>query len=148
MKNPKNKGQAIVEMALVLPIFIIVVIGIFDFGRALHCWSNINYQCVQAARTATKRINPLIARNWFTASTHPPLEEVEPVFWKFRSPMMPQDKYSNVSFTGVGTSDKIVEVRASFSMTLYTPLIGALVGGENKESGALTIHAFAREQKE
>ncbi|MDN5280809.1 MAG: TadE-like protein [Clostridiales bacterium] len=143
----KKRGQAVVEMALVLPIFIFVIIGIFDFGRALHIWSNLNYQCMQAARAATKRINPLIARNLFTPSTHPTLEEVQAAFWKFRSPLMPEDQYSNVTFTGVGTSDTQVEVKASFNLTLYTPLVGALVDGENG-GGALTVTASARENKE
>jgi hypothetical protein len=143
----RNNGQAIVEMALVLPIFIFVLIGIFDFGRALHAWSNLNYQCVQATRAATKRINPLIARNVFTASTHPPLSEVQEAFWKFQSPLMPKDDYSNITFAGVGTGDKTVEIKASFNLSLITPFIGSLVGGQNKD-GALTISASASETKE
>lgn len=143
----RKKGQAIVEMALVLPIFIFLLIGIFDFGRSLHVWSNLNYQCMQATRAATKRINPLIARNIISPSSHPSLSEVQAAFWNYRSPLMPQDKYTNVTFIGVGTSDATVEVRASFNLTLYTPMVGALVGGENGD-GALTIHASARENKE
>ncbi|GAB4270977.1 MAG: hypothetical protein Kow0029_08300 [Candidatus Rifleibacteriota bacterium] len=145
--SKRNRGQAIVEMALVLPIFIFMLIGIFDFGRALHAWSNLNYQCMQAARVATKRINPLIARNVFSSTTHSSLSEVQEAFWKNRSPLMPQENYSNIVFNGVGTSNKTVEIGASFNLTLYTPLIGALVGGENG-NGALTIHAVARETKE
>ncbi|MGM0599572.1 MAG: TadE family protein [Candidatus Rifleibacteriota bacterium] len=146
MKLRKN-GQALVEMALVLPIFIFVLIGIFDFGRALHAWSNLNYQCVQATRAATKRINPLIARNVFSPSTHPPLSEVQNAFWKFQSPLMPKENYSNVTFTGVGTNDKTVEIKASFTLSLITPFIGSLVGGQNKDGG-LTISASASETKE
>lgn len=144
--NKKN-GQAVVEMALVLPIFIVLLIGIFDFGRALHVWSNLNHQCVQAARAGTKRINPLIARNVFSTSTHPPLEELQTEFWRYRSPLMPQDQYSNLTFSGVGTNDQTVEVKASFNLTLYTPILGSVIGGE-KGSGALTIHASAQERKE
>ncbi len=142
-----RKGQAVVEMALVLPIFIFVLIGIFDFGRALHTWSNLNFQCMQAARAATKRINPLIAREVFGVNTHPDLSEVQAAFWKYRSPMMPQDMFTNVTYTGVGTADKEVRVSASFRLSLYTPLIGSLVGGNNGE-GALVISAVAAENKE
>lgn len=143
----RRKGQAVVEMALVLPIFIFVLIGIFDFGRALHTWSNLNFQCMQAARAATKRINPLLARNVFSASTHPSLTEVQTAFWKNRSPLMPQSNFSNISFAGVGTNNTSVEVRASFQLSLYTPLLGSLVGGNNGESGLL-ISAVATENKE
>jgi Flp pilus assembly protein TadG len=145
--NLRKSGQAVVEMALVLPIFIFVLIGIFDFGRALHTWSNLNYQCVQAARAATKRINPLVARNAFSATTHPPLSEVQQAFWQFQSPLMPRSNYSNITYTGIGNSNRTVEVKASFNLKLYTPVVGSLVGGEKKESG-LTIHAIAKENKE
>lgn len=147
MMKSSKKGQGIVEMALVLPIFLIVFIGIFDFGRALHCWSNLNYQCVQAARAATKRIHPLIARNVFSASTHPSIEEVRNAFWKNQSPMMPRTDYSEPVFNGVGDNSQVVEVRASFNLSLYTPIMGGLVGGENKD-GAITLHATASERKE
>ncbi len=146
-KIQKKSGQAVLEMALVLPIFIIILIGIFDFGRALHCWSNLNYQCVQAARAGTKRINPLIARNVFSSTTHPGITEVQAEFWRYRSPLMPEPEYSNLSFGGIGTSDQTVEVRASFNLSLYTPVLGPLVGG-NQKDGALTINASARERKE
>lgn len=147
LKKQKNSGQAVLEIALVLPIFIILLIGIFDFGRALHCWSNLNYQCVQAARAATKRINPLIARNVFSSTTHPGITEVQTEFWRYRSPLMPQSEYTNLSFAGIGTNDQTVEVRASFNLSMYTPILGPLVGGSQKD-GALTINAAARERKE
>ncbi len=146
LRNRKH-GQQLVEMALTLPIFIMVVIGIVDFGRALHCWSNLNYQCMQAARAATKRIHPLIARNVFSKDTHPALEVVQQAFWKNRSPMMPEADYSNLVFTGVGNSDQKVEVKASFNMSLMTPLIASVVGGSNRD-GAITINALACENKE
>ncbi|MBU1107429.1 MAG: pilus assembly protein [Candidatus Riflebacteria bacterium] len=147
MRKKAKNGQAIVEMALVLPIFLLVLIGIFDFGRALHCWSTLNYQCVQAARAATKRINPLYTQKIFSETTHPSIEEVEAAFWKFRSPMMASDSYNAMVFSGIGTASQTVEVRAAFNLELITPLLGGLVGGENKP-GAITIHATAKENKE
>ncbi|HNX75483.1 MAG TPA: TadE/TadG family type IV pilus assembly protein [Candidatus Rifleibacterium sp.] len=154
MQNRRAKrGQQLVEMALTLPIFIMVIIGIIDFGRALHCWSNLNYQCVQAARAAGKRIHPLIARNVFSKDTHPALEVVQEAFWKNRSPMMPEASYSNLEFkgvgnnTGVGIAKETVEIKASFNMSLMTPFIGALVGGTNRD-GAITISSIVTERKE
>jgi hypothetical protein len=144
----RNKGQAIVEMALVLPIFIFMLIGIFDFGRALHAWSNLNYQCIQAARAGTRLKRKLVgAGNIIAPSLYPTMDDVQKAFWKYRSPLMPQDKYANLSFSGVGTTNKTVEIKASFNLTLYTPVIGSLIGGNNK-SGGLTIHASAMETKE
>ncbi|OGK06113.1 MAG: hypothetical protein A2W80_05735 [Candidatus Riflebacteria bacterium GWC2_50_8] len=157
MRPPKEKkGQAVVEIALVLPIFILVIIGIFDFGRALHSWSTLNYQCTRASRAATKRISPLIARNLFTPETHvqlgteaqPDVYSVQSEFWKYRSPAMPRENYEPPLFEGVGTDAKEVTISASYNMTLMTPFLGALVGGANN-GGAITIHASVmKAQKE
>ena len=144
MVRQKNRGQAVVEMALVLPIFIFVLIGVFDFGRALHAWSSLNHQCIQAARAATKRAKRLVD---YGLAAHPSLTEVQAAFWQYRSPLMPEVSYANLTFKGVGTGDKTVEVGASFNLTLYTPAMGGLLGGENKD-GAITISASASEQKE
>lgn len=153
MIRKRKKGQAVVEMALVLPIFIFVLIGIVDFGRALHSWAGLNFQCVKAARAATRRIHPLIARNVFSKDTHTPLGQetnvygVWDVFWANRSPFMDEADYNPPVFTGVGENSRTVEVKASFNLSLMTPMMGSLLGGENK-SGALTIYASAFEQKE
>ncbi|PKL49259.1 MAG: hypothetical protein CVV42_06950 [Candidatus Riflebacteria bacterium HGW-Riflebacteria-2] len=151
----KSRGQATVEMALVLPIFIFVIVGIFDFGRTMHSWSTLNYQCLKAARAATKRISPLIARNLYTPETHLQLgvegEEnvysVRSEFWRYRSPVMPVENYENLSFTGVGTDTKNVTISASYKVSLMTPFMGSLVGGSNKD-GTITISASVTVEKE
>lgn len=148
MITKSRQGQAVVEMALVLPIFLLVLIGIFDFGRAMHAWGTLNYQCVQTARAAARRTHPLIARNVFSSGTHPSNQEAQEIFWRYRSPMMAQSDYEIPdSFTGVGIATKTVVIRASYNLTLITPILGPLVGDSSK-NGKLTIHAYAQEEKE
>ena len=155
IQHKKQKGQAVVEMALVLPIFLLVIIGIFDFGRALHCWSTLNYQCMKAARAATRRIGSyqLVGRNVFSADTHMKLGQeqnidgVWDVFWKYKSPLMSEENYQNLVFEGVGTGTRNVTISSSFQLTLITPMLGSLVGGSNGD-GAITINASVTEEKE
>jgi hypothetical protein len=45
-------GQAIVELALVLPILLILLLGIIDFGRAISYWNDENSLANVAARYA------------------------------------------------------------------------------------------------
>jgi len=45
-------GQAIVELALALPVLLIVVLGIVDFGRAVNYWNDENHVANLAARYA------------------------------------------------------------------------------------------------
>jgi len=43
-------GQALAEFALVIPLFVLILVGIFDFGRAIYDYNAIG----NAARTATR----------------------------------------------------------------------------------------------
>jgi len=45
-----QRGQSLVEFALVLPIFLILLVGLFDFGRAVYTANAIS----NAARIATR----------------------------------------------------------------------------------------------
>ena len=145
-----RKGQAVVELSLVLPIFLLVIIGIFDFGRALHCWSSLNHQCVQAARAASKRSNQLIARNLFLSTTHTSLADVQKTFWETKSPIMNQNDYDTINWssTGIGANTDTVTVSASFNLTLMTPFIAKMISNGSDRDGCIKISASATEKKE
>jgi Flp pilus assembly protein TadG len=49
-KRRTRRGQALVEFALILPIFILVLVGIFDFGRAVYAYNTISNASRQAVR--------------------------------------------------------------------------------------------------
>ncbi|WP_372790827.1 TadE/TadG family type IV pilus assembly protein [Paraconexibacter sp.] len=53
-----ESGAALVEMALVLPILLIVVFGILEFGRAINYWIDTTHLANQAARFAAVNKNP------------------------------------------------------------------------------------------
>jgi Flp pilus assembly protein TadG len=45
-------GQAVVELALALPILMVVVLGIVDFGKAVNYWNDENHIANLTARYA------------------------------------------------------------------------------------------------
>lgn len=47
-----RRGQTLVEFALILPIFILVLVGIFDFGRAVYDYNVISNAAREAIRLA------------------------------------------------------------------------------------------------
>jgi hypothetical protein len=51
MENVKSEqGQTLVEFALILPILLVLVIGIFDFGSAFNSKNDLNFLANTAAR--------------------------------------------------------------------------------------------------
>ena len=48
----RERGQALVEFALVLPILILLLVGIFDFGRAVYAFNTVNNAAREGVRLA------------------------------------------------------------------------------------------------
>ncbi|MGM7703361.1 TadE/TadG family type IV pilus assembly protein [Pseudalkalibacillus sp. Hm43] len=46
----KENGQSIVEMALVLPVLLIILIGIFDFGRIMYTYMHLQLATQESVR--------------------------------------------------------------------------------------------------
>ena len=49
-RRGRARGQALVEFALILPIFILLLLGIFDFGRAIYGNNTISNAAREAVR--------------------------------------------------------------------------------------------------
>jgi Flp pilus assembly protein TadG len=54
-----DSGEALVEMALVLPILIVLSMGMLDFGRAFHAKSVLDQAAREGARVAVVTGPPL-----------------------------------------------------------------------------------------
>jgi Flp pilus assembly protein TadG len=48
----RTRGQALVEFALILPIFILLLVGLFDVGRAVFAYNTVSNAAREAARVA------------------------------------------------------------------------------------------------
>jgi hypothetical protein len=53
-----DAGVAMVEFALIVPILLVVLFGMVDFGRAFNYWNNETHLANQAARYAAVNFNP------------------------------------------------------------------------------------------
>jgi Flp pilus assembly protein TadG len=53
--NPKKHalGQSMVEFALILPVLMLIIMGLFEFGRMLQVWLTLQYSAQAAARYAS-----------------------------------------------------------------------------------------------
>lgn len=52
MTRKRSRGQSMVEFAIVLPIITMVVLGLFDMGRAVFTYNTLAQAARQANRTA------------------------------------------------------------------------------------------------
>jgi Flp pilus assembly protein TadG len=57
--TPRNEaGTAVVELALVLPLFLLLVLGMVDFGKGFNYWIDQTHLANEAARFAVVNKNP------------------------------------------------------------------------------------------
>lgn len=54
----EEKGSALVELALVLPIVLLILFSIIDFGTAFNYWEDTTQLSAQGARWAAVNTNP------------------------------------------------------------------------------------------
>lgn len=70
-----KRGQALVEVAILLPILLLILMGIFEFGRVFNAYLIINHASREGARSAalgsddTEIINKINASIFYLDST-------------------------------------------------------------------------------
>lgn len=52
MRRRTQGGQSLVEVAFVLPILVLILLGIFDFGRAVYAYNAVSNAAREAVRLA------------------------------------------------------------------------------------------------
>lgn len=128
-----RRGQTLVEFALALPIFMLLLLGIFDLGRAVYASSTINNAAREAGRLAI--VDQTIADIQQHGAQHAASLGVQPadIVVDFRSPATPDaaDSCMHDGGSAVGT-DAIVGclavVRVPYAYTAAIPIVGNIVG--------------------
>lgn len=60
MSRRGQRGQSLVEVALVLPILLLILLGVFDFGRAVLAFNTVANAAREAARVAIVDQEPTV----------------------------------------------------------------------------------------
>lgn len=120
-------GQSLVEFALVLPVLVIVLMGLFDFGRAVYAFNTVSNAAREGARVAIINQGPdtdgvlLAAKEAAYQATALGLDATDPSQIDVRFP----DPNNVCGSHGVGCP---VQVEVSYQFTPITPIIGSIVG--------------------
>lgn len=114
----EERGAMVVEFGLVVPILLLLVFGIIDFGRAYYTLNNLTSAVREGVRRAVVLEDPMSADAQ---------KEIKDVVVNFSQPLSgpPMDPADVIVTMHDGTTpDARIEVQASYEMPLITPLVG------------------------
>jgi hypothetical protein len=67
--RPRSAGQSLVEFALILPIFVLLMLAVFDFGRGIYTYNGLSEAAREIARTAIVDSNVVLGAGARTQRT-------------------------------------------------------------------------------
>ncbi|MBI0577633.1 pilus assembly protein [Neobacillus cucumis] len=108
-----EKGQSLVEFALIIPMLMLLLFGIIDFARIFHVYLTMDHAGREAARAASigKDDSTIKSTAVFDASNIG----------------LTTDKIT-ITPTGTRSSGSNVNITITYPITFLTPLIGNIVG--------------------
>ena len=126
--NRGEKGQSLAEFVLVLPIFLILVFAIIDFGLGFHAWLTVTNSAREGARYGSVRApaGGACDNNPSTPATNVDCRVRE------TADSLDQSKLSVTITNAQGTPGTSVVVKADYDYQLITPLdsvLGLISGG-------------------
>ncbi len=124
-KGSSQRGQALVEYALLLPIFLLLAMGILDLGRVVYFYSAINNAAREGARYGI--VNP---SDWVGIEARA----------RHQTAMLDQSALS--VFTSLPDADTL-QVAVQYKFSAVTPVAGLVLG-----SNSFTLDSRATMLKE
>lgn len=132
MKLPSgrnSRGQAMVEFALVIPIFVLLLVGIFDLGRAVYSYHTLNNAAREGGRHAI--VDQYVDHIRDRAADHAVAlgVQADDVYVDFRRASTPDVPDScDAEVGGQKVVGCLAVVRVPYTYTAATPIIGNIVG--------------------
>lgn len=115
MRKKSEKGQAMVEFALVLPVLLLIIAGIIDFGWVFHQQVIANNASREAARYASVYYSQ--STNWDSEAENKALSVI---------PSYIKNTYTVTSSVIPKNSNTDVEATVSWQTTTFMPFYSKL----------------------
>lgn len=142
----RSVGQSLVEFALVLPVFVMLLFGIIDFGRWVYTANAINNGTREGARSGSVSIRP--APLCDTLSREACVKAVvRDRTWGVPASLLtttvtcervaPNDSSPNAIPVAQCRTNDLLRVQTQATFTLVTPLIAQWLGGQIIQGEAL-----------
>ncbi len=124
-----NRGQSLVEFTLVLPILMMLLLGLLDFGRAFFTLVALHDAADEGATYAAVRPNDVTGIRARAAAASEYLISVEP-------------SDINVTYPPQIEVGAPITVTATYTLDLYTPFVKNLVGDNGLVLRGRSTHAI------
>jgi Flp pilus assembly protein TadG len=128
----RSRGQALVEFALVFPIALIVLFGIFDVGRLVFMYTGLTNAAREGARLAivnqdVGRVEQRVQDTAFGSAISNIGDVSDPVVAYYREDPDIDDPTANPECATIATGCVAV-VTARVEWSAITPIIGSIIG--------------------
>jgi len=127
------RGQSLTEFALILPVLLLVIFGVLDFGRAIYAYNAVSNAAREGGRTAIVNQTTTDIRNRAiqqattlgidSASTSCPPAGASGVCIEFKNAALTAN-----CLTSTGALGCVAVITVKYSMTPLTPIIGSILG--------------------
>lgn len=131
MDYKSEKGQAMVEFALILPVLFLIIGGIIDFGWIFHHQSIANNACREGARYASIH------------SSNPDYNDTKTINL-VKSYFSDFGENGNVSVSL--EPNNVISVSVSYNVDILTPFTPLIIDGDG--DGKYTVSAQTKMRKE
>lgn len=132
-----ERGQAMVETAIAIPLLLVLMVGIFEVGRAYETWQVLTNAAREGARMSvtpsgtpantTALVRQYMADGQLTASA---------------AASVVVNKGASIDVNGTPVSASAVTVDYPFQFIMLQPVV-RLVAPSSTVGGAITMHATA-----
>jgi Flp pilus assembly protein TadG len=129
-RRRRSSGQSLVEFALVLPVFMLLVFGILDGGRAILAYNNVAQSTRNVARVASVTCFDTTPRCDSTTTGAPVESAIDEQFAEQGAATWTVtciDPITNAPPVNCNPGH-IVRVSASSTITLITPFVSQAIG--------------------
>lgn len=115
----RERGQALVEFALILPVLVLILMGVFDFGRAFFAYNAISNGAREGARYGVIYPDALDLDG-------PPYDE-NTIQGKAVAQTFILDEV-DVQVSGGASRGQPITVTVTYGFHAITPVIGRIIG--------------------
>jgi hypothetical protein len=142
--GPRTKGQSLVEFALILPIFLLLVAGALDLGRVFYANISLNNAAREGAFQASQTPDSYAANQPCNTATNMIICRVLLESKDSAVAIQPGDVSMTCSEPGCPKeAGSMVTVDVHGTFTLVTPLLSSIFGGQT-----IQLHSSATAQVE